>query len=276
MVYAPACREKQQGKGADLFAKDNLVAWCIVPFDAAERSPEERADMMDELGIKRFAYDYREKHLATFIEEIGILREHGIELSAVWFWVRDNGNGLLDASNEFILESLEKTGTHTELWVSFPDSYYTGSDEENLRKAVAAVRQIRQRAEGIECTLALYNHGGWFGEPANLVKIIEAMDSDKVKIVYNFHHGHHRIDSFKEDLTLMLPYLSTININGMRREGPKIITLGEGNLELDMLRTIKGSGYMGPIGILGHTEGEDIRQVLEGNLEGLGELVKLL
>jgi|LSQX01.2.fsa_nt_gb hypothetical protein len=27
----------------NLFDKENLVAWCMVPFDAARRGPEERA-----------------------------------------------------------------------------------------------------------------------------------------------------------------------------------------------------------------------------------------
>ncbi len=35
------------------FAQSNLVAWCIVPFDAKERSPEERAQMLNDLGILR-------------------------------------------------------------------------------------------------------------------------------------------------------------------------------------------------------------------------------
>ena len=26
------------------FARDNLAAWCIVPFDAAKRTPAERAE----------------------------------------------------------------------------------------------------------------------------------------------------------------------------------------------------------------------------------------
>ncbi|MGV3485563.1 MAG: hypothetical protein ACO1RT_14190, partial [Planctomycetaceae bacterium] len=29
--------------GVDLLRKENLVAWCIVPFDAARRGPAERA-----------------------------------------------------------------------------------------------------------------------------------------------------------------------------------------------------------------------------------------
>jgi sugar phosphate isomerase/epimerase len=276
LALISGCQQKKQSKSTDLFEKENLVAWCIVPFDAAERSPEERAEMLNELGITKFAYDYREKHLDSFVEEINVLREHGIELSAVWFWVQDTGNGLLDKSNEFVLETLKRTNTRTELWVSFPEAYYNGTDEENLQKAVSAVKEIERRAEEIGCTIALYNHGGWFGEPENLVGIIEAIGSDKVRIVYNFHHGHHRIDQFKEDLEMMLPYLSTVNINGMRKRGPMIISLGKGTRELSMLRTMMETGYTGRIGILGHTQGEDIKVVLERNLEGLRHLKELL
>jgi hypothetical protein len=84
------------------------------------------------------------------------------------------------------------------------------------------------------------------------------------------------VDQFEAYLQKMLPYLSTININGMKVEGPKIITLGEGDRELEMLSIIRASGYSGPIGIIGHTEGEDIRVVLERNLKGLEALNKEL
>lgn len=277
LALLSGCQSKKQSAPKDLFVKENLVAWCIVPFDAAARSPEERADMLDELGISQLAYDYRDEHLPSFVEEISVMKEHGIDLSAVWFWVNDSGDGLLDSSNEFILETLKKTGTCTELWVSFPENYYEGNtDEESLQKAIEAIRVVLQRAEDIGCTLALYNHGGWFGEPENLIRIIDSIGSDKIRIVYNFHHGHHRIDHFEEDFARMLPYLSTVNINGMRKEGPKIITLGEGDQELTMLKVIKESGYAGPVGILGHTEGEDIRVVLKRNLEGLEQLKESL
>ena len=38
-----------------LFENANLVAWCIVPFDAKHRTPEERAAMLEKLGVKKFA-----------------------------------------------------------------------------------------------------------------------------------------------------------------------------------------------------------------------------
>jgi len=276
MIHLPGCRSGKKPSEPGLFDKENLVAWCIVPFDARERTPVERASMLKELGISRFAYDYRDRHLESFEEEIRILREHRIDLCAVWFWVEPDGENLLNSTNEKVLEILEKTGTKTELWVSFPEWVFEGPDGDNMQTAIHAVAEILRRAEEIGCTIALYNHGGWFGEPANQVWIIETIGSGKVKMVYNFHHGHHHMDEFGELFNLMLPHLSVVNINGMREDGPKIITLGEGERELEMLRVIKASGYRGPIGILGHTEGEDIRRVLERNLQGLEELKQSL
>lgn len=277
LALLTSCMDKKQTKSEQMLAKENLVAWCIVAFDAAGRSPAERAEILNELGISQFAYDYRDEHLPFFEEEIHVLKEHGIELRAVWFWVRGKGENLLNNSNEFVLEVLENTGAGTELWVSFPEDYFEeNTDEENLQMAVEAIKLILQRAEKAGCTIALYNHGGWFGEPGNLVRIIQALGSDEIGIIYNFHHAHHRIDQFREDLSLMLPYLSAINLNGMKKEGPKIITLGEGDREMDMLKAIMDSDYSGPIGILGHTEGEDVKLVLERNLRGLEKLKQQL
>ena len=49
------CQFQGTDNSADLFDKDNLIAWCIVPFDAADRSPVERAQMLNELGISQLA-----------------------------------------------------------------------------------------------------------------------------------------------------------------------------------------------------------------------------
>jgi hypothetical protein len=65
--------------GKDIFAHDNLVPWCIVPFDAKKRGPEERAAMLEKLGFKHFAYDWRAEHVPTFAAEIEALKKHGVE-----------------------------------------------------------------------------------------------------------------------------------------------------------------------------------------------------
>ena len=69
---------------ADVLRRENLVAWCIVPFDAAKRGPAERAIMLKELGITRCAYDWREEHVPTFEQEILEYKKNGIEFFAFW------------------------------------------------------------------------------------------------------------------------------------------------------------------------------------------------
>src|SRR6478736_6311568 len=62
---------------AELFGPQNIHAWCVVPFDARKRGPEERAAMFEKLGIKRFVYDWRAKDIPTFDAEIEALKNHG-------------------------------------------------------------------------------------------------------------------------------------------------------------------------------------------------------
>jgi hypothetical protein len=277
LIICTGCGRETKEQPMNLFDRENLIAWCIVPFDAVDRTPEERAGMLDELGITKFAYDYRDRHIPAFEEEIGVLREHGIQLSAVWLWIEPTGDSILGPANRAILRTLEETGTETDLWVSFPAHIFEGiSEEAKLYRGTEAIGEVLEWAEEHNCTISLYNHGDWFGEPENQIRIIETLGSDKVRMVYNFHHGHHHIERFEEMFERMLPYLNAVNINGMRVEGPKIITVGEGDRELEMLRIIKDSGYRGPIGIIGHTEGEDIRVVLERNLAGLERLQSAL
>ena len=76
-----------------------------------------------------------------------------------------------------------------------------------------------------------------------------------------------------------MPYLAALNINGMDpggdRAGRKILPLGQGSRDLELLRTIAASGYKGPIGILGHTQ-DDAEERLKDNLDGLDWLVPQL
>lgn len=258
-----------------LFSKENLVAWCIVPYDKMERNPEERASMLKSLGISKFAYDWREEHLPSLEKEIIILRQHEIELKSVWFWINGNSGSILDKNNEHILETLEKHQVKTELWVSFNEQFFEGlSEDEKLEKAVSAIAEIHQRVSAIGCKIGLYNHEGWFGEPENQIKIIESLGVNDIGIVYNFHHAHQQIDDFSKLVRQMKPYLLAVNLNGMRKEGPKILPIGQGNKEKEMLKILKDSGYQGSLGIIGHTEGEDVRVVLARNLSGLRSILK--
>lgn len=276
LLSFPCSAQLQDGKKNNdmLFAKNNLLAWCIVPYDSKKRSSEERALMLKELGIASLAYDMRERDLPYMETEFNTLKRHNINLKAVWFWINGGRDTLLNEANEMILNALAKTNSRTELWVCFADQFFHGlNDDEKTQKAVKAIQSIHQRASKIGCTIALYNHKDWFGEPANQVKIIEASGLRDVHIVYNFHHGHLQVDEFDNILNLTRPYLSTVNLNGMKGTEFNILTLGEGDLELAMMQKLKASGFNGPIGIIGHTENEDVKLVLQRNIAGLKKLL---
>ena len=76
------CATAASGASHSLFARTNLMAWCIVPFDARKRGPEERAAMMASLGFRHFAYDYRAEHIPQFDAEIAACRKHGVSFDA--------------------------------------------------------------------------------------------------------------------------------------------------------------------------------------------------
>ena len=66
---------------------DDLVAWCIVPFDSRKRTPEERIAMLERLGFKRYAYDWRAEHLPDTTRELRLAAARGIRVEAVWVWI---------------------------------------------------------------------------------------------------------------------------------------------------------------------------------------------
>lgn len=261
-----------------LFARTNLMAWCIVPFDAKKRSPEERAAMLEKLGFKHFAYDYRAEHVPTFDAEIKACQEHGVSLDAWWFPTTLNDEARL------ILDTLQRHHLRAQLWVMGGGGATKSPEEQRARVAAEAgrIRPIAEAAAKIGCTVALYNHGSWFGEPENQIQIIEQLKQGgvtNVGIVYNLHHGHDHLDRFPALLAKMKPYLVVLNVNGMTRDGEtkgrKIMPLGQGDLDLSLLKVIQQSGWHGPIGVLNHTD-EDAEARLRDNLDGLQWLVPQL
>jgi putative heme-binding domain-containing protein len=255
-----------------LFERKNLAAWCIVPFDAKKRSPEERVAMLKKLGFTKYAYDWRAEHLPTFDREVAELQKAKIELTAIWFPAG------LNEDAKALLAVVKKHKLKTQLWITMGD---LGGKEQADKVAAAAkiIRPIAEEADKLGCTVALYNHGGWFGEPENQIAIIEHLKLKNVGIVYNQHHGHDHLPRFEALLKKMMPHLLALNLNGMVKDGEKlgkkILPLGHGDLDLGLLKVIAASGYKGPIGILGHTN-DDVEERLSDNLDGLDWLLPQL
>jgi len=188
-------------KMSDVFRDDNLVAWCIVPFDKSKRTPEQRAAMLEKIGVKRLAYDYRGEHIPTFQQEVDALRKHGIELTAWWFPT------VLNDEAKLILDVLERNNIKTQLWVTGGGGNPQNAEQQKqlVQAEAARIKPIAEAAAKIGCQVGLYNHGGWFGEPENQIQIIEALQMKNVGIVYNLHHGHPHLERMPELLKKIKP-----------------------------------------------------------------------
>jgi sugar phosphate isomerase/epimerase len=267
----PTPQDRKTQKDYQLFAQTNLVAWCIVPFDSKKRNSEERAEMLNRLGISKLAYDYRAEHIPSFDQEVEAMQKHGIEIVAWWFPTE------LNAEAKLILDVLKRHHIKPQLWVMGGGGPANSAEEQKARvKAEAArLRPIAEAAAKLGCKVGLYNHGGWFGEPENQLEIIKELGMPNVGIVYNQHHGHDHLARFPSLLQQIKPHLLALNLNGMTRDGEKnghqILPIGKGELDAPLLKVINDSGWRGPIGILNHTD-EDAETRLRENLEGLKRL----
>jgi len=281
-----------------LWAHDNLVAWCVVPFDAKNRGPEERGQMLEKLGFKKFVYDWRPVHVPTFDAEIEALKRHGINLIAWWFPFDAD-----DPAAKATLEVFKRHDVHPQLWVALPrkgtatpKSANEMSPEEMHQAYLRWMRQdltitpqeqevrVKQDADRINALVKLaapygskvelYNHNGWFGMLGNQIAIIERLKElgvTDVGIVYNFSHAR---DEFHDDTVKfpalwkkIKPYVVAVNITGTHMDRT-IVYPSQGDRELEMMRTIQDSGWRGPIGLIAE-KGGDAETTLRNYLVGL-------
>lgn len=252
-----------------LYDLKNLAAWCIVPFDNQKRTPEQRAAMVAKMGLTKVAYDWRQEHVPEFEAEILAYKKHGIEFFAFW------------STHDQAFALFEKHRLRPQIWVIAGAKGET--QEAKVKNAAEGLLPVIAKAAKIGSKVALYNHGGWSGEPENMVAVVEYLRkhhaATNVGIVYNLHHGHGHLARLDAALKLMLPHLLCLNLNGMDvagdTKGRKILPIGAGTEDLKVLRQVRASGYAGPIGILNHTM-EDAEGRLLDNLDGLRHLVPQL
>jgi sugar phosphate isomerase/epimerase len=276
LVTTTLCSEPK----TSVFSRQNMTAWCVVPFDAKQRNPQQRAEMLRRLGIKNLAYDWRDVHIPQFDEEVAQLKKHGIRMTAFW-WVGGfpSSEEELRASEKMNMQIdfLKRNSLNLDVWVTLSDhGLESATDDEKYTELARRIDILARELKTINCRVGLYNHGGWGGHPYNMVETIKKVKSDNVGIVYNFHHGHEHLDVMPGAFNMMLPYLYCVNLNGMNKNGPKILPFGQGTEDMKIIKMIAESGYNGPIGIIGHIENEDVEVVLQRNIEGLKKLLEKL
>ena len=269
----------QAAPPADPWARENIQAWCIVPYDSKKRTPAERAQMLQDLRVRAFAYDFRQVHIPTFDEEATVMKQSGIEISAWWF------PSQLNDTARTILATIDRQGIKPELWVSRGGQPTRTATEQSARvkQEAVALTPVVMEAKKRGLTVGLYNHGGWFGDPENQIEVLKVLRSqgfDNIGLVYNFHHAHDHIRNFDKIWPRISDYVIALNLNGMVPDGDrlnkKIMFLGDGTEELGMMRIIRNSGWRGRVGIVSHVATADAAETLGRNLAAYDRLIAAL
>jgi len=263
----------------DVFAKGSLFAWNFIAFDSVHRTPLEQVQMLNRLGIQRMGIEWSGSHIQSFDQEIAAMRENHIAIQG--FWVRGNMHPernkptAIDGDVELVLATLERNKLSTQIWDPFDadGEFMALSEPERLKRAVEAVRYVAKRAARINCSVAIYSHGGWMGEPENELEVVKQVGMPNVGIVYDYEHARPQMNRFPEFFPKLVPHLWAVILNGMQDGGPPVITLGDGDRDLELTRVIYQSGYRGPIGLVNHDGSRDAEVGLRMNLVGLKRLL---
>src|SRR5258706_11050089 len=140
-AFADSPNASGSAERSDLWAHGNLIAWCVPPFDALKHGPEERAQMLEKLGFKQFAFDWRVKDVQAFDAEIDAMQKHRIDVVGwalyeadtpgvtvnwkdftVWDAPPPSGNGtvLKDFSVDRMLKTFKRHNIHPQIWLIQP------------------------------------------------------------------------------------------------------------------------------------------------------------
>ena len=261
--------------------EDTTVRWCdrpniaaarIVATDLKERTPRERAAMLRRLGIRHLIWDWRDRDALQFDAELDALRNQGVNVGGIV--VQHPMPGPLNPHiRQFVTEAARR-GLAPDLWVTVA-SDATSDQLAHVWQAADHVEPLARLAAEHGMCILLANEGGFFGEPWNLVALVEALSErglNNVGIAYQQQHGHAHIADFAEQFALMQPHLVAIALNGMDPDaavtGRIILPYGAGRADRKLAHIIAASGWRGQLVIQGHSR-DDAELRLLDNLDGL-------
>lgn len=229
--------------------------------------------MLDKLGIKRLAYDWREKHIPTFDDELKALKQHQIALQAFWMLSGPNPEG--DANVDAVFDFLRRNQVKTQIWYMFihPPGFDNLTQEEKVDMVAKTVSYLAGRADSLQCTLGLYNHEGWYGEPENELAVLKKVNKKNVGLVYNFNHAQQHTETFAAFFPKILPHLLALNLAGLKKGDQHIYPIGDGDSEQEMIRVVWESTFRGPIGIINEDTDPDAEKGLQMNMAGLKNIL---
>ncbi|HEY0594681.1 sugar phosphate isomerase/epimerase family protein [Sphingopyxis sp.] len=238
------------------------------------RDPEARAEMLHRRGLRRIAIEWRYAQLGTLDQELSASIARGIVATALW--VPISLVPLNDVHLDILFGFIERNELRLALWTTLmhPHDIDEWVESKKLDLTCEAVSRLADRASKLGCSVALYNHDGWFAQPSSLCKIVATARRPNVGIVYNFHHAHADAPEFRSHVVSMLSSLKAVNLGAAKAGAPA--AFGEGEHDFAMLSTLLEMGYCGPLGLTCYDAKADAADTLTRSLAGLANFRRSL
>ena len=250
------------GKKANPF-----FALCMDTHDAKKRSLAQQAEILKELGYDGAGHLW----LKNVPERLKTLDAAGLKLFHIYMQVnvKPGNKRPYDPTLESVVKLLKGRETALVLLVGG----LKPSDTKGDPRAVELVGQIADLAAKSSLDVILYPHtGDWLQNVSDAVRIAKKVDRPNVGVMFNLCHWLKAEGgkNLKTTLKSAMPYLRAISIHGADTaaeiaagKGKWIQPLDSGSFDVcELLKTLRDSGYTGPVGLQCYGIGGDARDHL--------------
>jgi sugar phosphate isomerase/epimerase len=243
--------------------------------DPKRFSAAQQVEMVKELGYAGIGCTAG-KGLGEMLRE---LDQNGLTLFSVYLGANiDSDQPKYGPELEETIEVLK--GRNAILWLFVRSQKLKPSSPAGDDRAVEIIQEIADMAAKANLRVALYPHTGfWCESVEDAVRLAKKVARQNVGVTFNLCHWL-RVDDEKNMKSLIesaMPHLFVVTINGADSGGKDwktlIQTLDRGTFDMRrFLRTLKDSGYTGPIGFQGYGIGGDARDNLQRTINAWREL----
>jgi sugar phosphate isomerase/epimerase len=247
--------------------------------DDKHQTAKEQVEMIKKLGYDGIG-PTGDAGLAEMVQE---LDKNNLRCFAVYMGVNiDPNQQKYDPKLKEAMEILK--GRNTILWLFVLSQKHKPSSPEGDARAVEIIREIADMAAQYKLRVALYPHYGfWVERVEDALRVVKKVDRKNVGVTFNLCHWL-RVDDEKNMQPLIkaaMPYLFVVTINGADGGGKDwkqlIQTLDRGSFDMHrFLKTLKDSGYTGPIGLQGYGIGGDANDNLKRSMSAWRQLSERL
>ncbi|MBC8470672.1 MAG: DUF1080 domain-containing protein [Planctomycetes bacterium] len=245
--------------------------------DDKHKTAKEQVEMVKELGYAGIG-GRADKELGEMLEE---LDKNGLRMFAVYLGANIDADQ--PSYGPELKEAIEVLkGSNSILWLFVQSKKFKPSQPEGDGRAVEVIREISDMATEAGLRIALYPHAGfWLEKVEDAIRVAKKVDRKNAGITFNLCHWLRTEDekNMRSLITSAMPHLFVVSINGADSGGKDwkqlIQTLDRGTFDIGrFLRTLKRSGYTGPIGFQGYGIGGDAYDNLRRTMDAWRKLNK--